>query len=1049
MCFLFRKRPQAQACFWSWNLKRFQQPRKSSRVSKRILRRGYLYALGFFILVTLAARSQDLLTNSVSQLEFWTTRTGLPHDTVNAILQTRDGFLWVGTAAGLVRFDGLTFQPLSGGGVATQFRRTAVTALCEDHAHHLWIGTAGKGVLCKRENALLLFNESSGLADLNITGICEDATSNLWVATSGGLFHLNGAIFEAYAADKLGSHPISSLHNCQSRGVLLVAGNGLWLIQTNSLVQLSLSSDVSTTLTKPIGAYVESSATIWAFTDRSLVRISDTPKTFELGPVDSGSPSIAALWQAGNGELWIATREHGIYRLENNRIFRVLTRPDQINGEIRALYGDHNGNIWIGTRGSGLGRLLPAQTQRISLETDSSARQISAICCDHAGRLWIATSDGELLAKDSDRLSPSSPGPALTVIHQICSVCSDARGSLWLGTRGQGLWQVTKESLRRLSTADGLSDDNVRVVAPASDGQSLWAGTQDGTLHQIFPDEQTNRIVAVPTRPQPISCLLAETNGKVWIGFEGGGVLCLEGNKLSPVELPRILNETSIRNIFRDSRGHLWFGSWGEGAFCQNGSKWMQLSTSAGLGANTISLIAQDGSGDFWFGSQHSIYQVSATDIELFLGETKSGVDSRAVRTTGTLGCASGWPLSAITPDGSLWAATPSGIVRLGSNQRGNLDSGPPVVLEQILVNGEEAAFDSNKPLLLGPGKHSLDFHFTAISFQSPEKVRFRHKLENFDKDWVDSEDARQAHYGPLPPGHYTFRVTAASAEGVWNQTGTSCEVIVKPPVWRTWWFLSAAGAICVGGIWALARYISERRLRQQLLAVEQRHAMDRERSRIAKDMHDQLGSKLTRISFLSELAQRPTAASSNGLAAKEVAVSARELLASLDALVWAVNPRNDSLENLVGYLDRHAKEYFHGTNIECEVELPFELPAQIVTAEARHNVFRSFEEALNNVLKHSQAHKVCVKVLLKSNAVEIVIQDDGIGIGTEAQTTQRNGLKNMCARMEAIGGICEVHSQPRVGTTVIFRFAILDTKSQLSNKLLAMTPDEHQSHHR
>jgi signal transduction histidine kinase len=267
--------------------------------------------------------------------------------------------------------------------------------------------------------------------------------------------------------------------------------------------------------------------------------------------------------------------------------------------------------------------------------------------------------------------------------------------------------------------------------------------------------------------------------------------------------------------------------------------------------------------------------------------------------------------------------------------------------------------------------------------------------------------------------------------------------------VWRTWWFLGATGAICAGGIWGLARYISERRLRQQLLAVEQRHAMDRERSRIAKDMHDQLGSKLTRISFLSELAQRPTAAQSNGLAAKEVAVSARELLASLDALVWAVNPRNDSLENLVGYLDRHAKEYFLGTNIECEVKLPAELPSQIVTAEVRHNVFRSFEEALNNVLKHSQAHKVWVKMLLKSNTVEIVVQDDGIGISAEAQTNQRNGLKNMCARMETIGGICEVSSQPHVGTKVIFRFAILETKSQVSDKLLATTTDEHQSHHR
>jgi signal transduction histidine kinase len=349
------------------------------------------------------------------------------------------------------------------------------------------------------------------------------------------------------------------------------------------------------------------------------------------------------------------------------------------------------------------------------------------------------------------------------------------------------------------------------------------------------------------------------------------------------------------------------------------------------------------------------------------------------------------------------------------------------VILERILVNGRSQALSPGGILKLGPGTKSLDFEFTAISFTAPQKVRFRHKLENFDADWVESDVARRAHYGPLPAGQYRFRVIAANAEKVWNENGAALGVIVTPPIWRAWWFLTLLGAATAASIWAAARYISTRRLEARLRAAEQQHAMERERARIARDMHDEIGSKLTRISFLSEVARHSgaqTAASTPPVEA--IASTSRELLQSLDEIVWAVNPRNDNLEQLAGYLEQHAREYFQGTNCECRIAVPAQLPEAPLSAELRHNVFLAFEEALNNSLKHAGAHNVAVDMTVNHRWFEVRVQDDGRGFDPDKTTgPQEDGLRNMRERLEGIGGICEITSRPGAGTVVAFRFPL------------------------
>ena len=250
------------------------------------------------------------------------------------------------------------------------------------------------------------------------------------------------------------------------------------------------------------------------------------------------------------------------------------------------------------------------------------------------------------------------------------------------------------------------------------------------------------------------------------------------------------------------------------------------------------------------------------------------------------------------------------------------------------------------------------------MSFEAPERIRFRHKLDGFDADWVDTGPQRRVPYGRLPSGTYTFHVTACNAEGVWNEQGASLAFVIPTPLWRTPWMLALYGLAATLAAAGTVRLVSHRRLRRRLAGLEQQQAMERERMRIARNMHDEIGSKLTKISFLSErlkVESKPTGPAGDQV--DSIAATSRDLLKALDEMVWVVNPHNDTLENLASYLTQYAREYFQETPVECDLRVQSELPPLNMSAEFRHNVFLAFEESLSNVLKHARASRVEVQI--------------------------------------------------------------------------------------
>jgi signal transduction histidine kinase len=361
------------------------------------------------------------------------------------------------------------------------------------------------------------------------------------------------------------------------------------------------------------------------------------------------------------------------------------------------------------------------------------------------------------------------------------------------------------------------------------------------------------------------------------------------------------------------------------------------------------------------------------------------------------------------------------------------LNSIPPtVIIEEMLVDGKEMDVPPrigaplvtarSTPVKVLPGRHYVQFRFTGLSFAAPDGVRFRVKLEGGGDNWQDVGPRREIGYGPLLPGSYRFRVMACNDDGVWNQEGDSFAFTVLPNYWETRWFKIGLALVTLAVFATTAASIQRQRYRRRLERIERQREMEQERARIARDLHDDLGTSLTQISFLTALANREsTVASEARELIGEVHGRAREMVIALDEIVWAVNPKNDSLAGLVSYLGHFAEEFFRASDIRFRLDIPSELPAVPLAAETRHHLFLAFKEALNNAARHSGATQVSVRAEIFPNQAAIHVEDNGHGFETKPELPAGNGLANMNRRLEQIGGRIEIKSAPGRGTSVTF----------------------------
>jgi signal transduction histidine kinase len=654
---------------------------------------------------------------------------------------------------------------------------------------------------------------------------------------------------------------------------------------------------------------------------------------------------------------------------------------------------DADAGIWIGTYGGGLHRLHDGKWQSFSVPGGTRRGFVFSVCPDAERRLWVSAGDEDLFVKNPEQFQAVSPA-----VHGVKALLAAHDGRVWIGNKS-GIWSWYQGQLRQFRT-EGIRRTDVRALAEGSEG-TIWAGSGDGFLYRMA----SNHVDAFQTSDalpaQPIWSLCADNDGSVWAGTFRGGLL-----------------------HFRD--GHF-----------------DRFTSKDGLPDDVICQILDDANGRLWIGSQQGIFWIAKSELDAFTqGKIKSITCTAYGRYDGlpSLECSGSYqPAACRTHDGHLLFCTLKGVVSVDPRELAPNYLPPPVVIEEVLVDGQiqpdHSAFRAphSEFLTVSPGKRQIEFRYTGLSFVSPDRVRFRYQLVGLDKNMLEGGTRRSAQYSFVPPGNYTFRVTACNNDGVWNEETASVALKVLPHFYEAWWFWPGVALVAAASVAVAVRQVVVRRLHRQLEELERQRAVERDRARIAKDIHDDLGAGLTQITLLSELARREPPAQA-GAHLERISDSARRLTRTIDEIVWAVDPQHDTLSGLMDYISAYTEDFLRTAGIRCRMDMPTELPPLHMPAELRYNLFLALKEALNNVVKHSRATEVRLGLRLENKGFTVVIEDNGQGLktvrdnGNGERLVAGHGLPNLEKRLAAVGGRCMVQSAPNQGTRIELVVAVPDS---------------------
>ncbi len=965
--------------------------------------------------------------------DLWQTENGLPYNSVTSIVQTEDGYLWIGTYNGLARFDGVKFTVFNTSNTP-QLTSNRITSLFKDAEGCLWIGDE-TGVLTRFCNGSFQHVAlGGGWPGDQIIGINSDDGGSIWLLNDRGwLYGLKGET--AIAGGKNGDIEYSTPSLAKQ-----ISGK-LWFLRGASLASFDKGRlkpwllDGQSAENNFQRACGSRDGGLWLIGNGRVRKWTSEDTLVDLGPAPWGQDSLTALLEKKSGELLVGTLDAGLFLLYTNGTYQHFTRQNGLSHDwIRCLCEDREGNIWVGTGGGGLAALRTRSIEMIKVPDDWEGRSILAVTPSAAGGLWVGT-EGAGLYRLRDGTTTRYGQTNGLENPFVWSVLEDQEHKTWAGTWGHGLFVLEGKSFQ---PAPGLNPTTAITALKRGRDGALWLGTSSGLAR--YENGKCSWFTRKDGLEMPdVRAIVEDADGVIWFGMSGGGLGRLEKGALKQLRKQDGLPNDFVWSLLAEEDGTLWAGTFGGGLCRVKNGRFTTVSVREGLPDNVICHIADDGRGNFWISSYHGIFRIRKDDLHRCAdGELKTVNCFSYGKADGlsTLECSGGFqPAGCQTADGRLWFPTSKGLAVVDPTKVKINPAPPPIMIEEVMVDGRPATMpraDASPPakLEIPPGKQRFEFRYTGLSLVAPEKVRFKYRLDGLEPDWVEGGTQRTAYYSYLKPGDYLFRVIGCNNDGVWNEMGATLALKILPHFWQTWWFSIGAALAGAGLVGGAARYATRRRLRQKMERLERQRALERERARIAKDIHDDLGASLTRITLLSqsgraELEDPHQAA--NDL--DQIYRTARELTRAMDEIVWAVDPQHDTLDSLITYLGKFAQDFLSVAGIRCRLDMPMQLPAWPLTAEVRHNLFLAFKEALHNVLKHASATTVRVSLTLTDSSFALLINDNGKGFDPAAKTVKSeslrisggNGLTNMKKRLEEIGGTFELNSAHGEGTTVKF----------------------------
>ena len=1034
---------------------------------------GRLGACGLALLLShagSAAQSPDYVTKT------WEIDDGLPYSSVLDVSQTPDGYLWIGTSlGGLCRFDGVKFTTFDAAripGMGIQ----SVRRLFVDSRGTLWV--ASYASLFRMENGRFHVEKRQ---DTKVEFLIHsDDRQVLFETTDHNL--LRGT------RRPDGTHEWTStpLPNHSPSAPVLVDRNGaVWYRQADGLLgRITDGRDE----TIPLGSGMEDerirtlavspAGEIWIGTGRRMARW-DGARFEDMTPAQESSPcQVERLFFTSHGDLWVhaderlrrwqggrwvaeamvrdgpllvlpggkwirsddrdgfwlALPDQGLLHVGRDGEVRRLSEQEEHPGSlIRCLFTDREDNLWIGYERGGLARVRQRLFEVVGKPEGLADPVTSSVCEDAGGALWIGTVSGTLSRWDNGECTNLSL-PLKGSRCQYLVVCPDPDGRLWIGTTGNGLLVRENGEIRHVHLPGELKTD-VRLMLRTRDGKLWIVGKKSLLCH----DHGKLKSIREYENESDIPVSLAEgPDGVLWMGTAGGALVRYDGNDFATFRLPDPKFRSRLWAMWVMDDGTIWFGTSGAGLLRFRNGTFERFTQADGLPSDTISQVMADDSGNLWLGTKIGIARVAIRDFDAPPKGAPRSIPYRIFsRADGlrTITCALEFePLCWKGREGRLWFGMSNGVAGVMPEKIVAGPDIPNVIIEEILVDGAQVNpvpphpedKDGLPVLDVSPGRHEIQFHFTTPAFKSPESVRLRYRLDGLDESWAMSDPSRSVTYHYVPPGEYRFQVQACGSEGTWSDSAAAVTLIAKPHIWETVWFpflVTVTAMLAAGGI---AILVTRARQRRRMAELKLQRTLERDRARVAQDLHDDLGAGLAEIGLLGSLAMRPaTAADAAYGLLQQITGKCRELVTALDEIVWAVNPKHDTATSLSSYLCDYAQQFLKPAMIDCRLDVAREIPAVHLDSNQRHNFFLAFKESLTNIVRHAQADAVTIRINVEGEDLCVAVEDNGKGLATPAAETA-DGLINMSERLKQLGGRCEITNLPNGGTSVRFLLPVI-----------------------
>jgi ligand-binding sensor domain-containing protein/two-component sensor histidine kinase len=1010
--------------------------------------RQRLNVAGFLALPLICIAAGCAAAASEYSVRAWQIEDGLPQNSVTSIAQTPDGYLWLATFNGLARFDGVRFTVYDEGNVPALPSSRLVRLDVDEHGA-LWIQTEEGALVRFREGAFKEFSAREGLPAVGAAGMARGPKGRvLLVDRSGGVCGLEGDEWIAQPQyDFLRGNRLSFWTDEQENlWVWGRDGRGFGRVIDREVHWLKAPEG-------PQNAYVRSYAPsrdggfwlvvsnqIWHFNCRSNEW---KPTSWSLPEWARG---LTHMLEDRRGNVWLGTYGSGLLRFAPSGTVERLTADEGLtHNVVRALWEDREGNLWVGTDGGGLNCVQPRLVSMLGVREGLGGPVVMAIARDQQRpeTVWAGLNGGGVNRLENGEVRPLIHEPLLSTNSFVYGLLADRSGGLWIGTYDSGVFRVDKGDVIRMAEAEGWA--RFPMLAGLEDRSgAVWFGGGFG-LVRWRDGHWTDLNGAVGWSNVVVRALAEDRAGNVYVGSSGEGLLRYGNNQWTAYSKKDGLANDRITALYVDEEDTLWIGTWHGGVSRFKHGRFFTYSTRDGLPANCIASIVEDDSGDLWFGSNRGIFRIARKCLN-DMAEEKSrmlSVDAYGIGDgLGTLECGGGaQPAACKGPDGKLWFATLKGVAMIDPRQKSVNQLAPPVIIEEVVVNDQTVVLD--RPLALGarqssgdrspqrsvftvlPGHHRLELRFTGLSFVAPEKVRFRYRLQGLDANWIDAGSRRVASYAHLPPGKYRFDVTACNNDGIWNQTGASLAIAVLPPWWMTWWFRIWAGVVA-GGLLFYLMMLRWRRVQHEhsvKTAFAQRliHSQEEERRRIAAELHDSIGQNLLVIKNRALFGLRDSESQSHRAEQlEEISKTATQSIQEVREISQNLRPYQIESLGLTKAVAGMVAKVSSASGLPCAVEL--EPVDGLLAPDSEIHLYRIVQELLNNVIKHSDASEVRVRLRSQMPSLILTIEDDGRGFDYDevfGRPAREHGfgLADIAERVRILGGELECLSRPEKGT--------------------------------